>query len=181
MILTIIQKKIVTSGLLIFIIISPLALIWYFQKQDDGKSPFLGMHVPSIVVSTLNGTVFLLNYRGKKQILIYFTVECSHCRNELINLDLLYVEFKPQIDIFAISLSKLEKTMLLLSSRIVSFPVFQKERTSLEDSIKVVDVPTMLFIDEQRILRHIYVGERTIEEDRKLLYEFSNENFTQKQ
>jgi hypothetical protein len=99
----------------------------------------------------------------------------------LSNLGLLYAQFKPQIDIFAISLSKREKTILLFSSKMLPFPVFQGERTILEDSIKIVEVPTMLFIDEQRILRHYYVGERTIEEDRKFIQEFCNESFAQKQ
>jgi peroxiredoxin len=175
------QYKIMILVLLIVLVSSPIVLSWHFYKQHSIESYLHGMQVPSIVVSTMNGTTFSLTYRGKKYVLVFFAAECSSCRGELSNLELLYKQFKPQIDIFAISLSKLEKTKTLISSKNYSFPVFQWKGMALKDSMKIVDVPTTLFVDEQRIIRHGYVGDRTIKDDKRLIQDFIEESFQQKQ
>jgi hypothetical protein len=130
-------------------------------------------------VSTFNGTPFPLNYHGKKQLLIFFSAECSRCRNELFNLGYLYTQFNSQVEFFAISLSKKEITMMLFSSQSFPFPVFLLNRTTLQDSMKIVDVPTIVYIDEHRIMRHVFVGDRTFKEDRTLIQNFCRESFIQ--
>jgi peroxiredoxin len=171
------QNKIMIMGLLVFLVSSPIILSWYFYKKDSIESLPIGTQVPSLIVSTMNGTTFSLNYRGKKHILVFFTAECLSCREELTNLDLLYSQFRPQIDIFAISLSKLERTKVLLLSRKFSFPVFHWKRTTIKDSMNIVNVPTMFFIDEHRIMRHVFVGDRTLKEDKTLIQNFCGESF----
>ena len=173
------ERKIIILGLLIILVMSPIALIWYFHKSDSFESPSLSMQVPSIIVSTVNGTIFSLTSSGKKQILIFFTAECSSCRAELANLNFLYARFKSQIDFFALSLSNSDITKSLLTSEKYSFPVFQVARSASVDSLKI-SPPTMFFIDEHRILRHRYSGDRTLEKDKRLMQEFSNEIFIQK-
>lgn len=176
-----IQRKILVLGLLITLVSSPIVLIWYFENHNSDEPQLIGMRVPSFIVSTLSGTTFSFDSRGKKHIFVFFTAECSECRNELSNLDLLYGQFKSQIDFFAISLSNSKETKLLLSSEKYSFPVFQGERNALVDSMKIIGTPTIFFADEQQILRRRYVGDRPIGKDRKLLQEFSNESFIHKQ
>ena len=173
------ESKIIILGLLIVLVSSPIALLWYFYKPDSIESFPLSMRVPSFIVSTVNGTTFSLSSSGKKQVLILFTAECSSCRAELANLNCLYAHFKSQIDFFALSLSNSDITKLLLTSEKYSFPVFQAERNASIDSM-IINPPTMLFVDEQRILRHRYSGDRTLEKDKRLIQEFSNELFIQK-
>jgi peroxiredoxin len=175
------QNKLMILGLLVILVSSPIALSWFFYKQSPTDSFPLGTQLPSLTVSTLNGTRFSLNYQGKKHILIFFTSECLSCRSELSNLDLLYTQFKSQVEFFAISLSKKEKTKILFSSEKYSFPFFLWKRTALKDSMKIVDIPTIFFIDEQRIIRHVYVGDRTLKEDKTLIRKFCKESFKQKQ
>jgi thiol-disulfide isomerase/thioredoxin len=174
------QNKIMILGLLVVLILSPIALTWYINKQSSHDSFPLGMKVHSFVVSTLNGTTFPLNYHGKKQLLIFFTAECSSCRSELLNLELLYTQYNSQVEFFAISLSKKEITMMLLSSQSFPFPVFLLNRTTLQDSMKIVNVPTIVYIDDHRIIRHVFVGERTLKEDKTLIQNFCGESFIQK-
>ena len=166
-------------GLLVVLVSSPIALTWYINKHSPNDSFPLGRQLPSLAVTTVNGTTFSFNYQGKKHIIIFFTAECSRCQDELSNLKILYAQYKSKIDFFAISLSKLEKTKMLLSSQNLPFPLFQWKRTALQDSMKIVDIPTMFFIDEQRIVRNEYIGDRTLKEDKTLIQNFCEESFIQ--
>ena len=173
------QNKIMILGLLVVLILSPIALTWYINKQSSHDSFPLGMKVPSFVVSTLNGTSFPLNFHGKKQLLIFFTAECSSCRSELLNLELLYTQFNSHVEFFAISLSKKEITKMLFSSQSFPFPVFLLNRTTLQDSLKIVDFPTIVYTDEHRIMRYVFIGERTLKEDKTLIQNFCEKSFMQ--
>ena len=172
-------KKTTILGLLIILVLSPIAILLYFYKPDSVESLTLAIQVPSFIVSTLNGTTFSLNDKGKKHVLIFFTAECSSCRAELSNLDFLQSQFKSRIDFFAISLSSSAVTKSLVTSEKYSFPVFQAVRNSLLDSMNI-GAPTMFFVDEQRFLRHRYTGDRTLEKDKRLIQEFIDEAFIQK-
>jgi peroxiredoxin len=177
MMISIVQKRIFVFVSLAVLISSPLLLVRIIQSRYGKEHPLIGTRVPSIIVSTRSGTTFSLTYRGNKYILIFFSVECPHCMNELSNFDLIYNQFKQKINVFAVSLSKPNKTKALLTSRTYPFPVFQAEESTYKDSIKIFDLPTILYIDEQQILRHYYIGDRNIAEERMLLTEFSNESF----
>jgi peroxiredoxin len=167
-------------GLLVVLVTSPLALTWYIHHHSSHHSFPPGMMVPSFVVSTINGTIFSLTCQGKKHIIIFFSADCSSCRDELSNVKILYPPYKSKIDFFAISLSTLEKTKMLVSSQNFPFPVFLWKRTAGQNSMTIVDVPTMLFIDEQRIIRNEYVGARTLTEDKTLIHEFCEDSFMPK-
>ena len=175
------QNKIMILGLLLVLVSSPMALTWYINKHSHHDSFPLGMQLPSLIVSTVNGITFSFNYQGKKHIVIFFTAECSSCQDELSNLKILYTQYKSKIDFFAISLSRLEITKMFLSSQNFPFPVFQWKRTALQDSMKIVDVPTMFFLDEQRIVRNEYMGNRTLKEDKALIQKFCEESVIQKE
>ena len=146
------QNKIMILGLLLVLASSPLALTWYINKHSHNDSFPLGMQLPSLIVSTV-----------------------------LSNLKILYTQYKSKIDFFAISLSRLEITNMFLSSQNFPFPVFQWKRTALQDSMKIVDVPTMFFLDEQRIVRNEYMGNRTLKEDKTLIQNFCEESVLQKE
>ena len=167
-------------GLLVVLVSSPIALTWYIHKHTSHNSFPIGMKAPSFVVSTINGTTFSLGYNGKKQIIIFFTAECSSCRDELSNLNKLYEQYKTKVNFFAISMSQLENTKILMSSQKIPFSVFLWTRTASQDSLKISDVPTLLFVDEQRIIRNEYIGNRALTEDKTLIQSFCEEPFTQK-
>jgi peroxiredoxin len=175
------HNKILIGGLLLVLVSCPFVLSWFFYRHYSHNSFPLGMQLPSLSVSTLNGTACFLSYRGKKQLLIYFSAECSSCRGELTNLELLYKQFKPQVEFFAISLSKKEITRKLVSSENYSFPVFLSNHRAVKDSMKIVNIPSLLFVDEQRIIRHGYAGDRTLREDKMLIQNFCEETFISKQ
>jgi peroxiredoxin len=174
------RKRIFVFISMAVLISSPLVLIRILQSHSDKEYPLVGMRVSTFVVSTISGTTFSLTYCDKKNVLIFFSVECFHCINELSNFELLYNQYKQTINILAISISKPNKTKAFLTSKTYPFPVFQAEESTSQDSMKIFNVPTILYIDEQKILRHYYTGERNIAEERILLRHFSNEGFTEK-
>jgi peroxiredoxin len=174
--MSILQKKITRAFFIFLFAWCPLLLVWYTQGHNrNTQSNLLGLHLPLLSLSTTSGTPFYFSYPGKKHILIFFTVECAHCLNELSHYQLLYPSFKSEVPIIAISLSNSMKTTSFLSSNNTSFPTFLGQRKLLDDSLQITDVPTLLFIDDQQIIRHAYSGERLLEEDRKLLSEFTQE------
>jgi hypothetical protein len=175
------QKKILLAFFTFLFAWCPLVLVWYTQEHDkNNHSILLGMRLPLLSLSTVSGTPFSFRYPGKKHILLFFTVECAHCLNEVSHYQFLYPTFKSEVHIIAVSLSNSMKTASFLSSNNTSFPTFLGQRIILDDSLQITDVPMLLYIDEQQIIRHTYSGERSLEEDRKLLSEFTQENSIKK-
>jgi peroxiredoxin len=170
-----IKKKIAALSLLIVLVSSPIILIWYSKKYNLEEPSLIGMRIPSITVSTLSEARFSFDYRGKKHIILFFSIECPKCRNELSNFDSLYSQFKSRIDFFAISLSNLEETKMLVSLEKFLFPIFQGESDTLLDTLKINGTPVIFFVDEQQILRHRYLGDRSLKKDKQLLQEFIDE------
>jgi peroxiredoxin len=175
------QNKLLIVTLLGILIVSPLVLSWYLMKWSSHEPLPPGMRIPSLVVSTLNGTKFLLNYQGKKHILIFFSTECARCRNALSDLDGVYVQFKSRMEFIALSLSTLERTKQLFEMKKYSFPLFQWCRSVIKDSLNVTEVPAVVFVDEQRIVRHGYTGDKQIGEVRTLLQKFAGGSFSRKE
>jgi peroxiredoxin len=179
-VITVKQKKIFVLALLVALISSPLLLVRMVQSRHNENHPILGMHIPTLTVSTIKGTTFTLTQRGKKNILLFFSVECPHCINELLIFDSLYKQFGHTINIIAISMSNPNKTDALLASMAYPFPIFQSADSALQDSLKIFELPAILYTDEQQILRHFYFGERTMTEERMLLLKFAEERFADK-
>jgi peroxiredoxin len=179
MVITLKQKKLFVFILLAALISIPLVLVRIVQSRYNGNLPALGMPVPSLTVSTMNGNAFHLSQSGHKSVLLFFSVDCPHCINELSHFDSLNIQFKKKINIIAISMSNINSTKALLASRQYPFPVFQSEESASQDSMRIIELPTILYIDEQQILRHLYIGERTIAEERMLLTKFTDGRFSE--
>jgi hypothetical protein len=171
--MSILQKKIIQAFFIFLFAWCPLMLVWYTQEHDkNNHSNLLGMRMPILSLSTVSGTPFSFRIPGKKQIILFFTVECAQCLNELSNYQLLYPTFKSEIHFIAVSLSNPVKTASYFSSVNSSFPIFLCQRKLLADSLQITDIPSLLFIDEQQRIIHFFSGDRLLEEDRKLLDEF---------
>jgi peroxiredoxin len=155
------------------LIIVPIGFLLYFHEKWSIQPLPLGIKIPSSQISTLDGApVVLDNYQGKKFLLMFFTIECAHCRTELANLNALYPKFNRTMDFFVVSLSSAEETKLFITDKRLSFQIFHQEKNVAKDTFRLVGVPAILLVDELRMLRQQYLGERREEEDEKLLQSF---------
>lgn len=155
---------------LLFILATPAALLVFLYSALSTKLLPVGITVPPLVLRT--GENVLAKFEGKKSTVLFFTVECPHCKNQLASFHALASEFSSRVNFIAVSLSKSEKTTGFLADNTFPFPIVQGNKNVLEDSWSIPGVPALFLIDENGILKYRRLGETKLEEDRKLLQRF---------
>ncbi len=165
---------------LLFLLVSVLVLlVWGLRSLANQQLPPLGRPLPPYLLSSLEGSRFSLDrYQGTRYLLLFFSVECPHCRNELSNVALLYPKYKTVLGFFVVSVSDRLNLKEFSDSQRYPFPMFHFEGTGTEKNGGAMSVPTLLLVDEKGILRARHLGDRSLVEDERILYTFLNEGGT---
>lgn len=123
------------------------------------QDPLIGKAAPDVVLPQSEGpSASVINAReGKKAILVFWATWCPHCYAELgkINDALAGVQHKGiKIILVDVGESK-EDVKEYLMRRQINLSCFIDEDNVLHDPYNLIGVPTMVFIDERGIIRHV--------------------------
>lgn len=152
---------------------APITLLLLLRSELFSDSLPLDEEIPQLSVSTAEGEEFSIGTsRGKKSLLLFFTVECSHCERALESLGRLYPQFENLLEIVPVSLSEADKTRDFLQKHRYAFPVFSDFTRKAKERFRITGVPALFLVDEHQMLRYRRVGERSLEADRELLTSF---------
>ena len=133
----------------------------------------LGQTMPPLFATSLDGQAFVQDTAdGKKNLLVFFTPACSHCRRELTNLDELLPKYTDKLDILGVSLDNLESTKAVATELNLKFPVVVADKENLEEAFRMNILPALFCFDEYRSLRNYYSGEHSLAADEHLLEDF---------
>lgn len=153
-------RKQVAFIFLLFIILVPISIYLYVQHRWIVNSLPLGSQIPSVVVTTLNGedknTETLIT---KKTVLVFFSTTCQHCKSELRILDSLHQEFKNSFDIIAFSANSQKETEQFVNEFDIPFPIFLDKKNDAKFQFRVILVPALFFISQQKRLLKYTAGE----------------------
>jgi len=129
--------------------------------------------MPRLSARRLDGQLFVQDTTvEKKRVVVFFAPGCSHCRNELKNIDELFPKYKESIDLLGVSLDNSRSTQAMAAELQLKFPIVVADNEHLDDGYKVTILPAIFCFNEHRVLKKFYSGEHTLAMDERLLEEF---------
>lgn len=96
---------------------------------------------------------------GKPTILLFFSLDCPHCKKEIKNYIALHPFLKKTTTIVVISVSEVASTLALLTELNSSLTVLFDKNKKSKQLLKVVAYPTTIFVDAEGIIRQTHLGE----------------------
>lgn len=166
-------RRLKAAGGLVVLLCAPLLLLMYFRAQVSVTQIPIGQNLPSLELSTLDGgNIQSENFTGKKLTLLFFTIECPKCMGQLENMHRLSSRYGKLIQFVGVSLSDRDKTREFSARSGYSFDLFQMDYEKAREIIGIALVPTILFVDENQILKQRLVGEQPLAKTEKAVQEF---------
>ncbi|MGH2568308.1 MAG: TlpA family protein disulfide reductase [Bacteroidota bacterium] len=148
----------------------PFALILLLHAETV-EPLSIGQPAPSLQLFSLYDQT-PISPAGNKKIILFFTVECPHCQNELLNFDALFRRYHKLMNFAAVSLSSSIKTKEFVRERGFPFPVAVDEEKTTKETYRFTSVPALFLIDKQGILRYRRFGKASLQVDEELVVAF---------
>ncbi len=140
-----------------FLMTTAVALSYAMANPGYIGSTLIGKPAADFTLDTLKEKgVNLTKYRdGKKAIIFFWATWCPHCRVELKRLAEIHQDIEAKgIKLIVISLGEQRNTVeAYIDRNQYPFDVFLDEEQSLEESYRIVGVPTLFFLDEKGVIK----------------------------
>ncbi len=167
--------KALSAAALLLILLSGGATVAYLgEKTFWGKSLREGDLVPPFTVTSVDQRELSSeSLRGRKYLVVFFSVDCEHCRKALPLLQQALSDLADaEMSTVAVSVSPEEKTIAFLDDSGTSLP-FVVAQKNLTLTFRVTRLPTLFLIDETGHVRKRCAGARSLEFYHNTLAEFA--------
>lgn len=142
-------------------IVIPIVGFIYLHNRLIVPPLKIGEKIPSVKVLTIEGKEFFIDsFITKKSILIFFSPDCLHCKNEMVDLSLFYPLIKDSINIAGISSNGTKETIEFVKIHNIPFKIYLDINEQAKRSFCVRPIPAMFFIDEHLKLVQYKTGEQ---------------------
>jgi peroxiredoxin len=150
----------VALAALILIVALPILMLSYLHAKLNSQPLPIGKTIPLVNLMTFSEKrVALDSLRNSKTVLMIFSAECPHCIRMLSVFQAVKQQFGKGVKFVALSVSKPDTTMKLLSKTSVSFPVFLDKNNVAQKQFRPSMLPATFFIDSGLVLRNELFGE----------------------
>lgn len=140
-----------------------IGTVTVIASTEGGDIPVQGDAAPNFTLYSLDGhEVQLADYRGKYVVLNFWGSFCPPCVQEMPLLQSKYEEYKDQ-DVVVLAVNLDESTVAIrdfIRNMGLSFPILL-DKNIIRKQYGVYNYPTTFFLDQQGVIRDIYVGEMT--------------------
>ena len=158
------------------IILTAIPVIGFLYLRNQWIiQPFkIGEQIPSVKVQTLEGKeVLASSVLTRKSVLIFFSIDCSHCQKEMNDLRLFYPILKDSVSITAISSSGMQETKDFIEFQNIPFSVYLDNNDEVKKSFHVRSIPAIYFVDEKQRIIQYKAGEQKREQLWSMLKRFA--------
>ncbi|MBI4496282.1 MAG: TlpA family protein disulfide reductase [Chloroflexi bacterium] len=124
-------------------------------------APRTGALAPDFQLPTLDGaSASLQEYRGRVVLINFWATWCAPCRAELPDLSRAYQEWQDQgFVVLAVDVSEPESAVRQFTLEIpLPFPVLLDTDGSVTERYRVTGLPTSFFLDEDGVIRGVFMG-----------------------
>jgi hypothetical protein len=138
------KRRALVALIIIFASVSGIPI--FFYGASNTKLLDAGVATPPLL--TCDGASALAKSRSSKSIVLFFSVVCTHCRNQLANLTRLFPKYASRIVFLTLSSSDQAQTRRFVSQNRFPFSIFQGNKDSIYNFQKIPGVPALFLIDE---------------------------------
>lgn len=130
------------------------------RGQQIISKPQEGFSAPDFTLTNLKGeTIKLSELRGKPVFLNFWATWCPPCRAEMPLIQNLYQEKGSQLQILTINIQEDPQTIeKFLRKNHYNFPVLLDKQGQVANQYWIKGIPTTFIIDQQGIIRAVWVG-----------------------
>lgn len=142
---------------------------WAAEKtpKSDDRAPQLGYRAPEFTLMDAEGQPISLSDLSSvdKPILLNFWVSsCAPCIQEIPHLQDFYEQYQDQVRIVGINWSEdPTKIRAFLQERGATYPNLIDRQGKAVVSYRITGTPTSFFIDENQVIRGVWLGPITVE------------------
>ncbi|HXF62118.1 MAG TPA: TlpA disulfide reductase family protein [Caldilineaceae bacterium] len=131
------------------------------QPANLAPEPAIGRPAPDFTLQTLDGQRFTLHeLRGTPVVLNFWATWCGPCQREMPTLQTTAERYAGQVAIIGIDQAEEpEVVQRYIDSLGVTFPIPLDTDSTVAQRYNVRGMPTTFFVDEDGIIRHIWMGE----------------------
>ncbi len=129
------------------------------MSGNGGAPPAVGNQAPSIAVNNLSGrTVSLSDFKGKKVLVSFWSVECGECDRDMWLFQAVYKKY-PGVQIMAINPKEdVGQIKPFISSSNFTFPVYVDQTGLAAGTYDVHIMPKTFLIDGNGTIKYIQAG-----------------------
>ncbi|HVJ49336.1 redoxin domain-containing protein [Desulfitobacterium sp.] len=134
-----------------------------------------GNLAPDFELQRVDGnSIKLSSLQGKKIILNFWASWCPPCRQEMPDMEKLYVDQKDNgVEILAVNLTNIEKSRADVPSFMkaydITFPVALDEKGKVSQQYDVSSIPASFIIDSWGVIQRKFVGPMTYDSMKSML------------
>ncbi len=166
-------KKPLATLRFLAIIVFPVILVITLQRITIEQPLKKGDPAPDLIVQALNGeAISLTNLYGQRLVIMFFSVDCPHCKKELRYVEGLRDTFNGRVNFLLISVSDQAKTKSSLDSLGITVPAAIDEDGKARTAFGAFTVPALFLINPQGAVHTSSLGERSPEVRREQLESF---------
>ncbi|HCA78504.1 MAG TPA: hypothetical protein DEP53_02090 [Bacteroidetes bacterium] len=166
-------KKPLETLRILAIIAFPVILAVVMQRISIEQPLKAGDAAPDLFLQSLNGESFSLRELYSRRLaVLFFSVDCPHCRTELKDVETLRATFRESVQLLLITTSERVRTKSLLDSLGISAPVAIDEKGRAQSAFGVVMLPATFLINAHGIIHASSFGERSLDVRREQLESF---------
>lgn len=156
------------------------------EPEQEAAQPQVGNRVgdlaPDFELRTLDGkSIKLSDYRGKPVHLVFWSVDCVYCVQELPHVQEVYNNYKADYSVLALNITLqdgLDKAKAFIEEAGYDFPTVLIENTEqgLEalQNYQVRGIPLNVFIDSEGVIAYVKPGMMGEADQEKIIKELMN-------
>ncbi|HAH95970.1 MAG TPA: hypothetical protein DCL69_03595 [Firmicutes bacterium] len=112
----------------------------------------------------IDPSVTLESLRGKPVFLNFWATWCGPCREELPDLQQMYLKYGDRIQFFTISAESANTVRKFMGKNAYTFPVFLDVNEKLNNEHKIRAIPTTMILDTEGRVRESHIGTMSAEQ-----------------
>jgi peroxiredoxin len=155
-----IRKTLATMGL-VAILAVPAFLLVVLQRSTGLRMLRAGDSIPSARLDGVDpGGGLPVDIRGRRSAILFFSVNCPHCQNEIPIFNEAERRFGSDVSFIAITSSDKQKTELFVRTHDVRTKVYVDEKGIIGKLFGVSEVPALFLVNQDRRIEWVGVGEQ---------------------
>jgi peroxiredoxin len=166
-------RKTLETLRILAVVAFPVILAVALQRISVEQPLKAGDTAPDILLQSLNSeSISLPKLYSQRLAVLFFSAECSHCKQEIKNMERLRETFNGSVQLLLITTSNRAKTKLLMASLGIRVPVAIDEQGKAQSAFGVFTVPALFLIDTRGTIHAGSFGERSLDVRREQLESF---------
>lgn len=157
----VIRKTLAALGVAL-LLAAPAFFLVLLQRSTNSQLLRVGDSIPAAALGGLDsGGAFVSGFSGKRTAILFFSVDCPRCQNEIPVFNEAERRFGSKVEFVAISLSAKKQTEAFVKAYDVRTIVLIDEKGIMGKRFGISELPAMFLVNQDQKVAWVGVGEHS--------------------